>query len=300
MRVFNEQFKQLLSMYPTDSNCSRALKFIEQSDEILASGAPIDPQASKQATTSVWDPARVKKFIAGLRFTVKKRNAYFGYLLDKVKIVVVDPKSKTFKTMAVDGKTNLYINPEFAIKLVTGVEAAAFDQDTIDKNIASNKHNEDEYNSLPPGEKVFLGIIAHELMHIFKDHVARMGHRTRIVSTGGRPISLWNIATDIEINDELLYKWGYYIIKNGIITKPDGTIEINGNTYDCRGKTPERIYAMLENDIPPNQPPPKDTIEVGDVVYDKTTKKYGEVVSISSTGEVQVEELTKAEAKARA
>jgi hypothetical protein len=294
MKVFNDRFKQLLSVYASDAACNDALIYIEQST----------PPPAQQP----WDRARVIKFIAGLRFTVKKRNAYFGYLLDKVNIVVVNPDSKTFRTMAVDGKNNLYINPEFAVKLITGVEQAAYDQDTIDRNLQDNKHNEDVYNTLPDGEKVFLGIIAHELMHIFKDHVARMGDRTAIVKIGEQKCTLWNIATDIEINDELIYKWGYYIIKNGIITKPDGTFEMSGKTYACRGKTPERIYRELLADIPPADPNDQDsddgdsddTIAVGDIVYDKATGKYGEVVSIDNKGNVKIGELTKEEAKARA
>lgn len=288
MRNFNEQFKQLLACYPEDEQCRNALLFIEQ-------GAQPTP------APDVWDTDRVKKFVAGVRQLVRRRNPYFGYLLDNVKIVVVNPKSKRFKTMAVDGKGNLYINPTFAGELITGIEKPVFDQATIDDNIASNPEYDAEYNAMKPGEKVFIGIIAHELMHIFKNHVERMGDKRKMISIGGDPVTLWNIATDIEINDELMYRWGYHLIKNGIITEPDGSIDFNGKKYQCRGLSPERIYRMLEADLPPPQPPPPpEPLKAGDIVYDKKTRKYGEIVSIdSATGEAKIGELTREEAKAR-
>lgn len=291
MKLFNEQFKQLLSRYPHDSNCKSALALLEQ-------------DSSNTPSTDNWDAERVRKLIKGLRFRVRSRNAYFGHLLDKVNIVVVSPKSKTFRTMAVDGKGNLYINPLFVTKLITGLEPSVHNQDAINANIAKDAHGAGAYNALPEGEKVFLGIIAHELMHIFKDHIARMGHRTRMISLGGSKCTLWNIATDIEINDELIYKWGYYLIKNGIITEPDGSIEFNGKKYECRGKSPERIYRMLADDIKeePNNDQdsddPKD-INVGDIIFDKKTGKYGEITSIDANGVAKIGELTKEEAKAR-
>jgi hypothetical protein len=287
MKNFNEQFKQLLSLYPSDSSCVRALNLIET---VVAPAQP-DPD-------DVWDEDRVRRFIKGLKQVVKKRNAYFGYLLEQIKIIVVNPKSKTFKTMAVDKNNNLYINPEFASELIEGIEPPAYDEKTVETIETRNKadNNDDVYNTLPTGEKMFLGIIAHELMHIFKNHVARMGDRRKMVKFGSTTCTLWNIATDIEINDELLYRWGYYLTANGIITNPDGTYEMNKKLYQCRNITPERIYAMLDADIAPAAP---ETINVGDIVYDKVQNKYGEVVSISPDGKVKLGELTREEAKAR-
>lgn len=284
MRNFNEQFKQLLALYPEDAQCRNALLFIEQ--------GPPSPDPN------VWDANRVKRFVAGIRQLVRRRNPYFGYLLDNVKIIVVNPNSKNFRTMAVDGKGNLYINPTFAGNLISEKEKPFYDQATIDANIASNPEYDAEYNAMKPGEKVFIGIIAHELMHIYKNHVERMGDKRKMISIGGSPATLWNIATDIEINDELVYKWGYHLIKNGIITEPDGSIEFNGKKYQCRGISPERIYRMLEADLPPPKPP--EPLKPGDIVYDKKSRKYGEIISIdSTTGEAKIGELTRDEAKAR-
>lgn len=288
MKCFNEQFKKLLALYPNDKSCADALLFLEQD------------ASTPQPSSGEWDKKRVRDFVNGLRYFIKRRNPYFGYLLDNVKIIVVNPKSKTFKTMAVDDKGNLYMNPVFVSKMFGGQISSKYDQNTID----SLKDQDTEYEALKPGEKMIFGVIAHELMHIFKNHIARMGDKTKMVNVGGGPITLWNIATDIEINDELIYKWGYYLPENGIITNPDGSIKLNGKSYDCRNLSPERIYKMLEADIPDAPPdkggnPPPKPIEVGDIVYDKKQRKYGEVISISKSGEVKIGELTKEEAKSR-
>lgn len=293
MRLFNEKFKELLGLYPNDASCERALIFLEQDK----------PTASE----SKWTEERVKKFVSGLRFTVRKRNPYFGHLLDKVPIIVVSPNDPYIQTMAVDKDHNLYINPVFTQKILSGAEGSVFDEDTVNAN-KEDEPEEGSYYTLSEGEKVFLGIIAHELMHIFKDHVARMteGYRD-IVNISGNPISLWNIATDIEINDELIYKWGYSLVKNGILTKPDGTIEISGQVFHVRGKTPERIYREIKAAIPTDEDagggggqPPQGPLAPGDIVYDESTGKYGEVVTIDKkSGKAKIAELTKEEAKSR-
>ena len=287
MRCFNEQFRELLKEYPNDAGCKSALRFIEGVDK----------------STEQWSEERVRKFLAGLRFELKKRNQYFGYLIDKINIKVVDPNNQTFRTMAVDKDHNLYINPEFTRRMVSGLEEAVWDQDVEDEN-ASDPTLAD-FNALPIGSKLFLGIIAHELLHIFKDHVASCHNKRQLVNMWGQKISLWNIATDIEINDELVYKWGYYMIKNGIITNPDGTYEFNGTLLPCRDKSPERIYRELIA-LLPEQPPeegdgegeqPDDPIAVGDIIYDKKSKRYGEVVTIDSSGNAKIVELSEKEAK---
>ena len=288
MKCFNEKFREILKFYPTDKNCKSALRFLENTD-------------TKSA--EVWSEDRVRKFLAGLRFELKKRNPYFGYLIDKINIKIVDPNNQTFRTMAVDQDHNLYINPEFTRRMVSGAEEAIWDKDVQEANAADPTL--EDFNVLPVGSKLFLGIIAHELLHIFKDHVARGHDKRQIVNMWNQKVSLWNIATDIEINDELLYKWGYYMIKNGIITNPDGTYEFNGTMLPCRGKTPERIYRELLALLPQLPPeegeggdePPDEPITVGDIVYDKKTNRYGEVVTIDSNGNAKIVELSEKEAK---
>lgn len=288
MKCFNEKFREILKFYPNDKNCKLALRFLENTD-------------TKSA--EVWSEDRVRKFLAGLRFELKKRNPYFGYLIDKINIKIVDPNNQTFRTMAVDQDHNLYINPEFTRRMVSGAEEAIWDKDVQEANAADPTL--EDFNVLPVGSKLFLGIIAHELLHIFKDHVARGHDKRQIVNMWNQKVSLWNIATDIEINDELIYKWGYYMVKNGIITNPDGTYEFNGTMLPCRGKTPERIYRELLALLPPPSPeegegddePPDEPIAVGDIVYDKKSNRYGEVVTIDSNGNAKIVELSEKEAK---
>lgn len=285
MRLFNEQFKKILSQYPNDVGAKKALIFLEN-------------KPSSQVDTT-WPPERVKRFIEGLRFTVRKRNPYFGYLLDKIPIVVVDPNDARIRTMAVDEHHNLYINPDFVHQILSGVISSFYDEPTVTGRKGDDPPEDGTYYALGDGEKAFLGIIAHELMHIFKDHVARMTKNyRRVINLGGQTVTLWNIATDAEINDELIYKWGYSLVEGGIIPKPDGVLDIFKGKIAVRGKTPERIYREMEALLPP--PEPKEPLKPGDIVYDPTTKKYGEIVTIDkATGQAKIAELTKEEAKSR-
>lgn len=284
MRLFNEQFKRILSKYPNDVGAKKALIFLEQGP-------------SKE--DEKWTQERVKKFIEGLRFTVRKRNPYFGYLLDKVPIIIVSPSDKHIRTMAVDQNHNLYINPIFTQHIMSGSIKSFYDDETVKSKTEEEEPEDGSYYALPDGEKAFLGIIAHELMHVFKDHVARMTKNyRRIVKYYGQTVSLWNLATDAEINDELVYKWGYSLVEGGITPNPDGTLEIFDKIINVRGKTPERIYREMESLLPP--PPPKEPLELGDIVYDPKTKQYGEIVTIDeATGEAKIAEMTREEAKAR-
>jgi len=290
MRLFNIQFKELLEQYKHDANCKSALMFME-------ADTPAVP-------TTKWTPAYVRKFLSGLRFEVKKRNEYFGHLLDRVSIEVVDPNSEQFKTMAVDGDHNLYINPEFVSRMVSGLEESF----SVAEVQEANKDDPElqSFNALTPGTKVFLSIIAHELMHIFKDHVARGARRRKTVKINGEKISLFNIAADLEINDELLYKWGYHMTKNGVYPEPDGTFLWNNTKVKTRGKSPERIYAELLALCPPSEDGDDgDDLDLdkpiapGDIIYNKKTKTYGEVVTVDGYGSCKIAEMTAAEAKAK-
>lgn len=251
----------------------------------------------------------VLQMILAIKFIIEQRNPYLAGLLKSVPIIIVPP-DHDIQTMAVDMNNNLYINPNFTKDLLSGAEEPAFD-----KNYPYEA--DDPYNqpAVTQGEKLFLGIIAHELLHIFKYHMARMGDKTVRMSNGA---TLWNLVTDMEINDELIYNWGYHIIKSGIITEPDGTYSFKirdkqGNPQDVtikvRGRTPERLYNEIINMLPPAEPgeggesEPSDGSPVpilpGDIVFDPNTGKYGEVVTINMDGTAKIGELTEQEAKSR-
>jgi hypothetical protein len=297
---FNEQFKALLKKYQSDPACKSALLYLE-------SDGQVDP--------GKWTQEKVVEFIKGMRLTIKKRNLQFGLLIARVNIIVVDPNHR-LKTMAVDQDHNLYINPEFTQRLFSGKEESIYNSDTEAENAKDPAHA--DFVGLPVGQKMFLGIIAHELMHIYKDHVARGHDKKQMLNWNGQVIALWNIATDLEINDELVYTWGYYLIKGGVVTDPDGTYTINwgGNpdgtpnkkTYNVRGRSPERIYNEILRDLPPSDDddggePGDDEeegpIEAGEIVFDPATGKYGEVVIAYPDGSFKSVEISRQEARAK-
>lgn len=259
----------------------------------------------EQADDSVTSSDEIRRFIQKIRLVFRNRNMFFSFLLEKVPIIIVPPNDSRIKTMAVDEKGNLYINFNFARDLLDGTEPSF-----SDPNLKEDPR--DEYYRGTSGQKSFTGVIAHELQHIYSDHIARMfntGRTMKISGPSGQPTTLWNIATDLEINDNLLYNWGYTLPKKGIITDPDGSYEFNGEKVNVRGLSPERIYDMLQeiinkNPQPPQPPQPQPTgdpvdINVGDIVYDPKTKKYGEVTTIDSSGKAKMVEITEQEAKQR-
>ena len=246
----------------------------------------------------------VMTLITTIKQMYKRRNRFFSHLLSQVPIIIVPGNTSNIKTMCVDGNGNMYINIDFAYEMLYGTPA-----DKIVKNDQYQYEQGDPYiTGGTDGQRLFAAIITHELQHIFKNHIKRFRDTKRdIMLVSG--YSLANIATDLEINDELMHRWGYFLPKGGIITEPNGdyTVEAEGkkHTINVRGLSPERIYDMLEQIIPKDaqQPPPspssgKVDIEVGDIVVNKAGK-YGEVVSIDQNGNAKIVELTEQEAKQR-
>lgn len=133
---------------------------------------------------------------------------YLGRLISEVNIIIVDPNDSNVKTMGVDNHNNLYINPTWSTTL-----------------------SKDE----------FLGVFAHEMLHIANGTHIRQGARK--LSTGSG-ITLWNLATDAVMNYALSQS-GFKIPEGGII--PDSSGEYQFKNED--GKLLGTIY-VTENRSP--------------------------------------------------
>jgi len=133
---------------------------------------------------------------------------YLGRLISEVNIIIVDPNDSNVKTMGVDNHNNLYINPTWSTTL-----------------------SKDE----------FLGVFAHEMLHIANGTHIRQGARK--LSTGSG-ITLWNLATDAVMNYALSQS-GFKIPEGCII--PDSSGEYQFKNED--GKLLGTIY-VTENRSP--------------------------------------------------
>ena len=171
--------------------------------------------------------------------------------------------------------------------------------------------------------KQLIGVLCHEVMHIAMLSLFRLGTRDR---------ELWNIATDLTINWDLIQD-NFDLPAKGLIPDKDGIYDVGkmGGTFkrfkiDVKDKSAEELYDELTakvdeklkkflNDLaqeldkhiydapPPSQKgqqPPNEQEDqgpqVGDLVYNEDTGEFGEVIKVGKD-DVTVTMLTEDQAK---
>lgn len=248
--------------------------------------------ASEDTSKRGWTPEKVEGLIALVKGKLKQANPYFWHLLKSMPVLIVDPKTSDIKTAAVDQYRNLYFNPVFVQQIL-------------------EHYNASEDNKVT-GTDPFTYLVAHEIYHVVNRTFERQKDRDiMLVDKDGNPgSSLWNIATDFEMNDELSWRWGITppIINGqpvGCLTDKDGNAFFNNKQYNFRNKPAERIYAELAKDIPEGEGkgrkrrPGDGNIGIGDIVKEKGTDVFGEVVDIKG-GEAVIKQISKEEAYKKA
>ena len=281
MLKFNKQYNQLLrQVKPKTTISTRSI--IRDYHNVLneSDGLP------SQADTSKYNALVIKNLIGAVRKYVMDTNSYFGHLLQQMPIIV------TFDvpTMAVDRKANLYINPDFVLELGKGY---------IDVTESGFKINQ--------GNNPIAFVIAHEVYHIFNETFARERHRTANIMYGDRPINLWNIATDFEMNYRLQYVFGMPPPEGGMLCDPDGVghFWVTDKKYHVKGNSAERLYDLMLKDckeieelqkkyIPGDKPAPTGhKFKPGDLITIMGTDppEWHEVVSVLSNGDLDTKNL---------
>ncbi len=135
------------------------------------------------------------------------RSPFFTYLVEYLRF----HETEEVKTCAVDDYRNLFYNPKYIERI-----------------------------DIPK----IIGILCHEVMHLALEHHLRSKNKTAIVVVNGEVMSVWNIATDIVINN-ILVKNGFELPENALIPKND-SIEIFGGTItEISKKSAEEIYEEL-------------------------------------------------------
>ena len=158
----------------------------------------------------------VDQRIVNTSFYFSKNLPFLNRLLRAVKIIRVDnePDAQPYevsgtvripsvKTMAVDAYGNVYINVKFSSK-------------TLNDN-------------------TFIGVMAHEISHIFLKHLIRKGRRDNL---------FWNIAADAVINSSLLAD-GFALPKEGIIPVNNKLVLDGIEPIDLENKTVDDVYELL-------------------------------------------------------
>lgn len=157
----------------------------------------------------------VKELISKGKFQLYRNTAFFSYLVENLEI----KEDNSISTMAVDGKGTMYFNPDFVTKICP-----------------DNNTN------------VLEGVLVHEAMHLVLEHPKRMKGRTIMLTDG---YSLWNVATDIYINNALDQN-NFSLPEGGLLPK-DNRIELNNGSIvieDIDKKTSEDIYKEIARQLP--------------------------------------------------
>lgn len=147
--------------------------------------------------TQTIDLEQVNKIIDLSIMKLVRLYPFFGVL------ALNTPKKYTesISTCATNGES-IFINPEFILK-ITSEKSGSLDVSRV------------------------IGVICHEILHIALGHIWRQQTRD---------MQKWNIATDIEINSNVL--------KKDNISLPEGCLEMSG----VEDKSAEEIYNLLPED----------------------------------------------------
>lgn len=239
---------------------------------------------------SKYNPTVVKALIQALKEHMDNTHPYFGFLLRQMSIQI----TLEHETMAVDNKRNLFINPDFMLKIGKG----------------SVQMSDKGFKILDQNNPIAF-VIAHEVYHIFNKTFDRERGRTHIILYGPKeyPIYLWNIATDYEMNYRLEHTYGLKPPESGMLCDADGLtqfpVEFTGKRYMVKGNTAERLYSLMLKDareierlqkenpplIPNLEAPPNYKFKVGDtlMIKDSDPPDWQKVVSILPNGDYETE-----------
>jgi hypothetical protein len=287
MQSFNRQYEQLLNELNIQLLPSRHSILSNFNNAINEDAQP--PEHPK------YGPKVVRSLINAVRKYVIDSYPYFGYLLQQMQIII----TLDVPTMAVDNNRNLYINPDFLLELGKGYIEIT---ETGFKIIKENNP--------------IAFVIAHEVYHIFNETFDRERGRTAVILVGDnkRPVNLWNIATDYEMNYRLQYTYGLEPMgeaKNFMMCDSDGVTIIpvffTGKRYMVKGSTAERLYALMLNDckeieklqkenpvLKPGKPDPSYKFKVGDKIMIKGSNPpdWQEVTGILPNGDLETKPIS--------
>jgi predicted metal-dependent peptidase len=157
--------------------------------------------------------------ISKTKIGLRKLSPFFSYLVENLRI----KETKEVPTAGVDNKSNMYINPDFI------------------KSLGSDNNTRAQY---------FMGVFVHEVMHLALRHPDRCKYREVTISgKNARDVKLFNIATDIVINNILVLN-GFLLPSEGLIPADDSIIVFGKIKIDTISeKSAEDIYEELKTEL---------------------------------------------------
>lgn len=279
MKLFNNLYKVILEE-------------VDNHDKLVHTKIINDvPRPTEVSNDEVDSSLPTKDEVEGMIIMIRKHlfnaSPYFWHVLKSMPIRIVRPDSH-IQTAAVDQYRNLYFNPKFIQDILEGQEETG-----------------------GTGYDPFTFLVAHEVYHVVNRTFERQQDRKAVLVDGsGRPHSLWNIATDFEMNDQLKWKWNIIPpaikgVEVGLTTDADGNTVFLGKKYQIRHKSAEMIYAEILKNTPKryihgdgeddDEGGGGRPIQIGDIVKEKGKDIFGEVVDIKD-GEAVLKTISKEEA----
>ena len=198
--------------------------------------------------------------------------------LHNLKVKIIDHPS--IKTMATDG-VHLFINPFFGASL------------TLDE---------------------FIFVILHEVLHNQWLHFYRQTHPSKKLSKELQH-TLWNIATDLEINPRLertpalegkIYKDGLfldkpisqasdYIFKSTEWKHENGALMAADHMFMKLIDIMERYIEEEDDEKEEKEDLQPAALKVGDMIHDKASGKFGKIINKDGNGDFEMAEMTNEE-----
>lgn len=130
-------------------------------------------------------------------------------------------------------------------------------------------------------------VLAHEAFHYLNNTFKRADWTTKKLKIQVDH-KLWNIATDLTMNFELV-RQGFKFPKGFFVPTKDGffkfsDVNMGDEKLDISKNTSEQVYDFVKKNQPPatpgGEPPPQYVPKVGDVIGDKETNTKRKIVKI--------------------
>jgi hypothetical protein len=256
---------------------------------------------------------RAKNIIKISKLKILNLFPWYGPYLDIMAIIPLfgiggnynDPNWDGVGTMATDGM-NIYYDPRFVIR-----ETEKGKKGDYKINVDPKDDKKGTFASISSGRVWYNDyvtfVLAHEIMHNALLHFQRT--QENISSewlTRNEILNLWNIAQDYEINRILSDSTILPLPSMGIhYTRPISLVP-EGDEEFFKTETAERIFWRLFRNFEemrkkagqkPQQTASIDLpINVGMIIKDRDSNKYGKVTKVNSDGTVEWDEITKQEA----
>lgn len=177
------------------------------------------------------DTAQIEEVIRSGIISARKVMPYAAPAISAMQLRI----TKDLPTFAIDQYFRLYVNPDFVKKMVD--EAREISAKNKCKTCGASEHHPIAYVA---------GILCHEAWHPLRKHMKT----NKIMEIPNENFFLWNIAADLEINDDLVLAFKHCdtprICLPDCVWLPEKIQDANGKKFQDNKFAAEYYYLLLE------------------------------------------------------